>query len=813
MGYLKQPQKVVFRLLFICLIAVALFFAAILVQVTVAIAQLQQTTQDSLFQEAELIQETLPEYTEFGSQTFNGLGNSPTAGEIPSIPGDLLDDVGYDPGKQWNAGDPISDILTLGDIGNSFYAQALSFNEISGITGIDTTATSLTDFSLIENQTFSSLSAIAGLENFKLQDVAPFQAVFNEAVTPGLESISTQTDLASFDPQGWIDNTLADYGNEAIGNLVKTPDLLSEGVFGDLFFGGEALDVLGDYSIGDIPGLDQVKIGEFAGWEGLSISEVPGLGDVPFGNFPNPIASISGGFGGTHDVTYGSKESRQTPTKFAITGSDQEGFQMQCAQDRGCMYLELEGPGAMHGARWIAGGKGEGQQMVEGGSGLLAAVNGGEEPTGRVPFGDVFKIVLTGVDESEGTGHFALYTRYCQKSMFVDLGCTPYFIGPIPIWSTKEQGFVLTGPLDGQGGATGGMDVPPELEQYSSRNLDAPGGGSYYGSSGRPISMDDECLDSLVGALRHSNEATGAREHIPRIIAAANEAGITDKAQIAYILGTISTELEGIWRPTGEKGVGCGTYGSGCYYGRGYVQLTWEENYRKMGEILGVDLVNNPDLANDPDLAAQITVLGMRDGMFTGVGLSDYIGGGNADFVNARKIVNDMDKASYTAEQAERFLQALDTCSTLETKSGAPVGDLNAAIMDSVNRNRGMSSAQIPGTDGGNLACAAVVNAVLNDAGIAPLGGGPPYGSLAVSGIEDALRGGRGVEVNEAEAQPGDINIVDMGSKRHVGICLNVGCSQVISNSSSNAAFTWESDGWFTPSYGGGRRAIYRVTN
>ena len=823
MRYPKQFQTVTLRLFWICLVAVILFVAAVVLQATVAIAQLEQQTQDSLFQEAELIQETLPEYTEFGSQTFNGLGTSPTAGEISSIPGDLLDDIGYDPGKSWQAGDPIVDILTLGDIGNSFYGQAMSLDEISNITGINTAATSLTGFSLIEHQTFSSLSAIAGLDNVKLQDVAPFQSVFNQAVTPGLENIATQTDVAGFDPQGWIENTLTEYGNETIGNLVKTPDLVSEGVFGDLSFGGAALDVLGDYSIGDIPRLDQAQIGEFAGWEGLTISEVPGLGDVPFGDFPNPIASISGGFGGTHDVTYGSKESRQTPTKFAITGSDQEGFNVQCSQARGCMYLELEGPGAMHGARWIAGGKGEGQQMVEGGHGLLAVVNGGEEPTGRVPFGDVFKIVLTGVNEADGTGNFALYTRYCQKSAFVDLGCTPYFIGPIPIWSTQEQGFVLTGPLDGQGGASGGIDAPPELQKYSSQNLGAQGGGSYYGSSASPISMDDECLDALVGALRHSNEAVGAREHIPRIIAAANEAGVTDKAQIAYILGTISTELEGIWRPTGERGVGCGTYGTGCYYGRGFVQLTWEENYERMGHLLGVDLKNNPDLANDPDLAAKITVIGMRDGLFTGVGLSDYIGGGQADFVNARKIVNDNDKMVYTAEQAEQFLQALNSCSSLATKSGAPAGDVNAAIMDAVSQVQveGFSAYVIPGTNNGNLGCAGAVNHVLNTAGIAPLGGGPPYGSLAVAGpgsVEAALQGGRGVPVNESEAQPGDINIIDMGGSRHVGICMNVGCTEVVSNSSSRAvnnqpSFTWVSDGWFSPSYGGGRRAIYRVTN
>jgi predicted chitinase len=42
------------------------------------------------------------------------------------------------------------------------------------------------------------------------------------------------------------------------------------------------------------------------------------------------------------------------------------------------------------------------------------------------------------------------------------------------------------------------------------------------------------------------------------------------------------------------------------YRGRGFIQITGKENYDKVGKLIGVDLVNNPDLANDPEVAAKI---------------------------------------------------------------------------------------------------------------------------------------------------------------------------------------------------------------
>lgn len=49
------------------------------------------------------------------------------------------------------------------------------------------------------------------------------------------------------------------------------------------------------------------------------------------------------------------------------------------------------------------------------------------------------------------------------------------------------------------------------------------------------------------------------------------------------------------------------------YRGRGFNQLTFKSNYRTYGDMIGVDLVSNPDSANRLDVAAAIAVAYMKD--------------------------------------------------------------------------------------------------------------------------------------------------------------------------------------------------------
>ena len=44
------------------------------------------------------------------------------------------------------------------------------------------------------------------------------------------------------------------------------------------------------------------------------------------------------------------------------------------------------------------------------------------------------------------------------------------------------------------------------------------------------------------------------------------------------------------------------------FRGRGLIQLTGKDNYKRAGQALGLDLVNKPELVERPDVAAKVAV-------------------------------------------------------------------------------------------------------------------------------------------------------------------------------------------------------------
>lgn len=161
-------------------------------------------------------------------------------------------------------------------------------------------------------------------------------------------------------------------------------------------------------------------------------------------------------------------------------------------------------------------------------------------------------------------------------------------------------------------------------------------------------------------------------EGVECILDAWNYSGATDLRWLAYILATAFHETAATLQPIAEYGRGKGKkYGvKGKYgqvpYGRGFVQLTWDENYAKADTKLGFGgkLLKNFDLAMDPAIAAKICVTGMIEGWFTGKRLSQYFNAKADDPVGARAIVNGKDKAQLIAGYYEAFLGALKAADT-----------------------------------------------------------------------------------------------------------------------------------------------------
>jgi hypothetical protein len=170
--------------------------------------------------------------------------------------------------------------------------------------------------------------------------------------------------------------------------------------------------------------------------------------------------------------------------------------------------------------------------------------------------------------------------------------------------------------------------------------------------------------------------------------------GDDDQRKLAFILATAKRESQGTWEPVREV-PSCGS-DEGCreraigklladrgaknqkpvrpnyaaiekngqrYYGRGYIQITLPENYRRAGKLMGVgdDLYNQPDKVMEEDTAQTLLVKGMMEGWF-GVKkpLSRWFNAERSDWIHARDNVNPgSPHKPITAESAKEINECL----------------------------------------------------------------------------------------------------------------------------------------------------------
>jgi predicted DNA-binding ribbon-helix-helix protein len=184
-------------------------------------------------------------------------------------------------------------------------------------------------------------------------------------------------------------------------------------------------------------------------------------------------------------------------------------------------------------------------------------------------------------------------------------------------------------------------------------------------------------FEKIEGTLFNGRLSPGQRNGMEVKLAAFDERGIRDDRWRAYMLATSYHETARAMLPVEETGKGRGkpygakrkhdgtayTYPDQLYYGRGDVQLTWYENYERMGKILGIPLLARPGLALDPVISARIMIEGMTRGIsnrgdFTGVSLEDYFNDRVEDPGNARRVINGLDKSYLITRYYRAFLAA-----------------------------------------------------------------------------------------------------------------------------------------------------------
>ena len=124
-----------------------------------------------------------------------------------------------------------------------------------------------------------------------------------------------------------------------------------------------------------------------------------------------------------------------------------------------------------------------------------------------------------------------------------------------------------------------------------------------------------------------------------------------------------------------------GNEGEGYKYrGRGFIQLTGKNNYKAVGDLIGEDLVGNPELMNDPAIAAKATmgyykmVGANNDNMSTMTGAYNavYAGSPNKTSLDTK----DRERVAKRGGRANTFLSQIKSGELTGAPAASQVGEL-----------------------------------------------------------------------------------------------------------------------------------------
>jgi hypothetical protein len=146
------------------------------------------------------------------------------------------------------------------------------------------------------------------------------------------------------------------------------------------------------------------------------------------------------------------------------------------------------------------------------------------------------------------------------------------------------------------------MDAPT----YMSRLLQSLKAESVAAQSDAWSQWSAETIAAATGC-----PVEAVRTNWPLLYSALEARAIADAPVCAAVIGTVAVETASTFAPVREafwlsEAWRMANLRYAPFYGRGYIQLTWEFNYRAYGDAIGVDLVDNPDLALEPQTAAAV---------------------------------------------------------------------------------------------------------------------------------------------------------------------------------------------------------------
>jgi hypothetical protein len=159
---------------------------------------------------------------------------------------------------------------------------------------------------------------------------------------------------------------------------------------------------------------------------------------------------------------------------------------------------------------------------------------------------------------------------------------------------------------------------------------------------------DDRWLAYILATAYHESARTmqPVRETL-----AGTDAQAVARLENAWDDGKLSWVSKPYWRPDSD-GL--------SWFGRGLVQITHQNNYRKLAEATGnANLATDPSEALKMSVAIDIMFVGMEKGLFTGKKLADYFDKDDQDWINARRIINGLDRAEKIGGYGRAFYAAI----------------------------------------------------------------------------------------------------------------------------------------------------------